>query len=459
MSTLPKSMDFSRVTSMTKMFANTIINVPLKINTASVTKMDGMFDSAKLNQKVSFTKETRPVSTARMFENTYFATGVSAPYLDTSGVTDMHGMFRGTLNLKTIPAYNTSQAKNLFDMFHGSSVSVFPSLDIPKAEYATYMFADAVIDAPLNINAPTVIKIDGMFIRAKLSQKVSFTQETTPFSTSRMFENTYFATGVSAPYLDTSEVTDMHGMFKGTRNLKTIPSYNTAKVHNLSEMFLGSSVSVIPDLNIPEAEYVTNMFANAVIDAPLNINAPSVTKMEGMFMRARLNQKVSFTRETRPKSVVGMFEEAYFAPDVSAPYIETSNVTNMKHMFKGTKNLKTIPAYNTSRVSNFFEMFKNSSISEVPVLDTSCAENTTGMFDNTSNLKDFPGLNMNGKDCVTHRKSGTEQDTPEQIEEKPSKQLNGAESIVFKVICIITLPVCLAVTSTASSVAFGEIAY
>ena len=82
-------------------------------------------------------------------------------------------------------------------------------------------------------------------------------------------------------------------------------------------------------------------------------------------MGAKLNNKISFTPETRPVSVAGMFEEALFAPGVMAPHMDTSRVTEMQGMFRKAKNLKTIPAYNAAMVSNMSEMFRGSSVSEI----------------------------------------------------------------------------------------------
>ncbi len=413
LSTLPKSMDFSRVTSMTKMFANTIINTPLKINAPSVTRLDNMFMGAKLNNKISFTPETRPVSVAGMFEEALFAPGVMAPHIDTSRVTEMQGMFRKAKNLKTIPAYNTAMVSNMSEMFRGSSVSEIPNLDTPKALYMKHMFTDTVIDAPLNINAPSVYEMDGMFMGAKLNNKISFTPETRPVSVVSMFEETYFAPDVSVPNLDLSRVTSMQ-----------------------------------------------SMFCNTVINYPLDINAPAVTGMDRMFKKAQLNREISFTAETRPVSVAGMFEEASFAPGVSAPFFDTSNVTDMGQMFKGSKNIQTVPAYNTARVSSFFEMFRGSSVSEVPVFDTSNAKNMAGMFAGTSNLKDIPELNMTGVGCPDYGSqytdSGENQTSGKlkencrryliQVAEKqPAKKASGE---ISSVICIIALPICASVLTS-----------
>ena len=420
LSTLPKSMDFSRVTSMTKMFANTIINTPLKINASSVTRLDNMFMGAKLNNKISFTPETRPVSVAGMFEEALFAPGVMAPHIDTSRVTEMQGMFRKAKNLKTIPAYNTAMVSNMSEMFRGSSVSEIPNLDTPKALYMKHMFTDTVIDAPLNINAPSVYEMDGMFMGAKLNNKISFTPETRPVSVVSMFEETYFAPDVSVPNLDLSRVTSMQ-----------------------------------------------SMFCNTVINYPLDINAPAVTGMDRMFKKAQLNREISFTAETRPVSVAGMFEEASFAPGVSAPFFDTSNVTDMGQMFKGSKNIQTVPAYNTARVSSFFEMFRGSSVSEVPVFDTSNAKNMAGMFAGTSNLKDIPELNMTGVDCPDYGSrytdSGENQTSGKRnencrryliqvAEKQPAKKASGEiSSKVQGIICIIALPICASVLTSKAT--------
>ena len=255
---------------------------------------------------------------------------------------------------------------------------------------------------------------------AKLNNKISFTPETRPVSVVSMFEETYFAPDVSVPNLDLSRVTSMQ-----------------------------------------------SMFCNTVINYPLDINAPAVTGMDRMFKKAQLNREISFTAETRPVSVAGMFEEASFAPGVSAPFFDTSNVTDMGQMFKGSKNIQTVPAYNTARVSSFFEMFRGSSVSEVPVFDTSNAKNMAGMFAGTSNLKDIPELNMTGVDFPDYGSqytdSGENQTSGKlkencrryliQVAEKqPAKKASGEiSSKVQGIICIIALPICASVLTSKAT--------
>ena len=85
------SWDTSSVTSMNRMFASAAFNQPLSLNTSSVTDMHGMFDNAlAFNQRLSL--DTSSVTdTSFMFYN---ARAFNQPLsLDTSSVTDMSRMF------------------------------------------------------------------------------------------------------------------------------------------------------------------------------------------------------------------------------------------------------------------------------------------------------------------------------------------------------------------------------
>ena len=313
------------------------------------------------------------------------------------------------------------QVTDISGLFEGCTLSTLPkSMDFSRVTSMTKMFANTIINTPLKINAPSVTRLDNMFMGAKLNNKISFTPETRPVSVVSMFEETYFAPDVSVPNLDLSRVTSMQ-----------------------------------------------SMFCNTVINYPLDINAPAVTGMDRMFKKAQLNREISFTAETRPVSVAGMFEEASFAPGVSAPFFDTSNVTDMGQMFKGSKNIQTVPAYNTARVSSFFEMFRGSSVSEVPVFDTSNAKNMAGMFAGTSNLKDIPELNMTGVDCPDYGSQYTdfgENQTSGKLKEncrryliqvaekQPAKKASGEiSSKVQGIICIIALPICASVLTSKAT--------
>ena len=69
-------------------------------------------------------------------------------------------------------------------------------------------------------------------------------------------------------------------------------------------------------------------------------------------------------------------------------YSDTSNVTNMSHMFYHCSSLTTIPQLDTSKVKIMDGMFYNcSSLTTVPQLDVSSVTDMSNMFKNCSSLK------------------------------------------------------------------------
>ena len=332
-------------------------------------------------------------------------------------VTSLYGLFEGC-TLKSLPkALNTSRIVSMERMFAGARIEApLPQMDTSRVRVMTEMFAKSVIETPL-------------------------------------------------PGFAVSEFAYMGRMFQGSvinRKIKVV-SENL----DLTHFFSDAVINVSPDLDIRKAENLTGMFAGAVINAPLNIDAPAAARLDKMFRKADLRREVSFTPKTRPSSVISMFEEASFASGVSAPDLDTSEVTDMKCMFKSTRNLRTVPAYNTARVRDFSEMFRGSSVSEVPVLDIAEAQSMAGMFAGAANLRELPELDMTKIYCpvpaiTPHQDSSAAASAADirkncrlyltRVPEKPAPRESGSNAVADAfagVLCIITLPICASVMSTA----------
>lgn len=78
-------------------------------------------------------------------------------------------------------------------------------------------------------------------------------------------------------------------------------------------------------------------------------------------------------------------------------YSDTSNVTNMSHMFYCCSSLTTIPQLDTSKVKIMDGMFYNcSSLTTVPQLDVSSVTDMSNIFKNCSSLKSILMTGING---------------------------------------------------------------
>lgn len=139
--------------------------------------------------------------------------------------------------------------------------------------------------------------------------------------------------------LDTSQVTNMSGMFDGCSNLTEIPQLNTSNATKMDNLFKDClNLSVIPVLD-------TN--------------------------------KVTSTRY--------MFAICKSLTDI--PLIDTSNVTDMTYMVYACSNLISIPQLNTSNVTSMNSMFdKCTSLTNVPLLDTSKVTDVSYMFNECPSL-------------------------------------------------------------------------
>ena len=79
----------------------------------------------------------------------------------------------------------------------------------------------------------------------------------------------------------------------------------------------------------------------------------------------------------------------------SVPDLDTSQVTGMESMFSGCSSLTTIPALNTIQVTDMQYMFYDcSSLTGVPALDTSQVTNMYAMFQGCSSLASVPDLDV-----------------------------------------------------------------
>ena len=77
----------------------------------------------------------------------------------------------------------------------------------------------------------------------------------------------------------------------------------------------------------------------------------------------------------------------YNCPVNELPQLDTSNVTNMSHMFTSCTNLTTIPQINTSNVTNMDYMFSGcANLTTIPQLDTSNVTDMRYMFSGCTNL-------------------------------------------------------------------------
>lgn len=139
---------------------------------------------------------------------------------------------------------------------------------------------------------------------------------------------------------NTTGVTNMYRMFRGSTSLTTVSIFDTSSVTNMEEMF--RSCSTLTNVQL--------------------LNTSNVTNMKYMF-----NSCSALT---------------------TVPLFNTSSATNMMYMFGSCSNLTTTPLFNTANVTSMYCMFYScSSLTSIPLFDTSSVTDMAGMFSGCSNVQ------------------------------------------------------------------------
>ena len=174
---------------------------------------------------------------------------------------------------------------------------------------------------------------------------------------------------------DTSNITDMYGMFADCKSLKSLDlsSFDTSNVVDMGFMFNNCSSLTSLDLSSFNTKNVFNMggmFNNCSSLTSLDLssfNTSYVNNMSGMFNNCK----------------------ALISLDLSS--FDTNKVANMCGMFDGCESLTILdlPNFNTSKVTNMNLMFCNcSSLIEITgVLDLSSCISVYHMFKNCDKLR------------------------------------------------------------------------
>lgn len=165
------------------------------------------------------------------------------------------------------------------------------------------------------------------------------------------FSNSTFT---SAPFFDTSAMTDMKEMFYNCSNLTTIPQFDTSNVTNMRSMFSScDKLTTIPQINTSNVTDMTYMFSSC----------SNLTTI---------------------------------------PQLDTSKVTNMGDMFYGCNKLLSIPQLDTSKVISMTEMFRYcESLNSVPTLNCGFVKSWYYMFALCPNLENIGGLIDLGKNVYS----------------------------------------------------------
>lgn len=281
---------------------------------------------------------------------------------DTSNVTTMYGLFNEMRALKNlnISSFNTQNVTEMQEIFQYNSSLTSLDLshfDTRKVTNMRWMFNEMSNVTSLDLSSFDTGKVTDMY---------------------GMFKSAAKLTSLNVSSFDTSNVTNMRFMFSGLQELTTlnVTNFNTENVEDMSYMFYEMNKIIDLDLSSFNTKNATNMrgmFAYATNLKSLNLanfNTRKVTDMYSMFssMTSLITLDLSSFNTSNVTDMDGMFYHANSLTSLDLSNFDTSNVINMQSMFElgdeDTDNDKLAVIYvnndfNTSKVINFSNMFKN----------------------------------------------------------------------------------------------------
>ena len=233
-----------------------------------------------------------------------------------------------------------------------------------------YLTALINIEGLQNLNTSEVTDMGGMFTGCSdlttLDLSNFNTSEVT--ETAGMFSGCSALTTIDLKSFNTSKVTGMAGMFSGCSALTTIDlkSFNTSKVTGMAGMFSGCSALTTIDLksfNTSNVTTMNNMFfgCRALISLDLrNFNTSNVTEMNGMFelCTALTSLDLSSFNTSKVIGMNGMFAGCAALTTLDLASFNTSKVTDMEYMFKNCSKLVNIVSNKAWQCEKSQEMFK-----------------------------------------------------------------------------------------------------
>ena len=216
-----------------------------------------------------------------------------------------------------------------------------------------------------------------------------------------MFYGMSNLTTLNVSHFDTSKVTDMSLMFHGMRDLSALnlSSFNTSQVTDMHNMFYGMSNLTTLNVSHFDTSKVTNMglmfygMSNLTTLDLSNFDTSKVTNMGNMFssMTNLTSLNLSSFNTSKVTDMGFMFYGIPNLTSLDLSNFDTSKTTKMSFMFYGMRNLTALnlSSFNTSQVTDMSGMFSSMpSLTSLNLshFDTSKVTDMHFMFRDTSNL-------------------------------------------------------------------------
>lgn len=295
--------------------------------------------------------ETRIKSNTNNVVNYYMFSSSCSQYVktihfnddvDTSDVTNMHGMFYSAQALTDIyfgDGFDTSNVTDMAYMFY--NCNKLKSLDLSK------------------FNTSNVTNMQHMFYGCGFNGLTIYALDSLDLSN-----------------FDTSNVTNMYCMFAqcGAININLGNNFDVSKVTNMSSMFQNCARLNSLDLS--------------------DFNAINVTKMDYMFSGCTnlVSLDLSNFKTSKVTTMIYMFNNCKKLTNLDLSSLTTENVTYMQYMFCNCSSLTDVnlSSFNTAKVQDMEDMFENCSALitlDLSSFDISKTSYFTKMFYKCSQLK------------------------------------------------------------------------
>ena len=156
--------------------------------------------------------------------------------------------------------------------------------------------------------------------------------------------------------LDTSEVTNMNGMFSGCSRLNSLDlsSFNTAKVTDMAGMFDGCSSLTSLNVNSFNTANVTGMsfmFCSCSMLTSLDLSSFNTAKVTDMFCMftgcsSLTSLDLSHFNTACVTNMAGMFRNCKSLTNINVSGFDTKKVSTMDCMFNGCRKLTSLDLSN-----------------------------------------------------------------------------------------------------------------
>ena len=296
-----------------------------------------------------------PSSTSGLFSNLTNVTSIDLSNMDTSGMTNMAGMFRKDTSLTSITFgdnFNTYNVTNMNGVFW--DCNSLASIDLSS------------------FNTSSVTDINNMFAECSSLTALDLSNFDTSNVTSMgnpynwgyggMFRNCKSLTSLDLSNFDTSKVKQMSNMFRGCSNLTNLDlsNFNTSSATSMADMFGECSKLTSLDLSSFDTTKVNdmqNMFygCSSLTSLDLsNFDTSNVTDMGGMFLSCKnlTNLDLSSFNTLKVTTMADMFRACSKLTNLDLSSFDISNVTSINRMFESCSSLKTIYVSNKWNVNS-----------------------------------------------------------------------------------------------------------